>query len=129
MAKKLLKKIETNKYKKKSENKKSEKVKLEKKIDKHSKIKEVKTENQEKFAKKETKIEEEIVEQEVKNKENSILNQTVVKTEKTLYGITQPQSIVDEMRKSYLDYAMSVIVSRALPDVRDGLKPVHHPSV
>ncbi|MFH1772899.1 MAG: DNA gyrase subunit A [Patescibacteria group bacterium] len=125
MAKKLLKKIETNKYKKKSENKKSEKVKLEKKIDKHSKIKEVKTENQEKFAKKETKIEEEIVEQEVKNKENSILNQTVVKTEKTLYGITQPQSIVDEMRKSYLDYAMSVIVSRALPDVRDGLKPVH----
>jgi DNA gyrase subunit A len=36
-----------------------------------------------------------------------------------------PVSIVDEMRKSYLDYAMSVIVSRALPDVRDGLKPVH----
>jgi DNA gyrase subunit A len=36
-----------------------------------------------------------------------------------------PISISDEMRKSYLDYAMSVIVSRALPDVRDGLKPVH----
>lgn len=36
-----------------------------------------------------------------------------------------PVSIVDEMRNSYLDYAMSVIVSRALPDVRDGLKPVH----
>lgn len=34
-------------------------------------------------------------------------------------------SITDEMRKSYLDYAMTVIVSRALPDVRDGLKPVH----
>ena len=34
-------------------------------------------------------------------------------------------SIVDEMKKSYLDYAMSVIVSRALPDCRDGLKPVH----
>ena len=34
-------------------------------------------------------------------------------------------SITDEMKKSYLDYAMSVIVSRALPDVRDGLKPVH----
>ena len=34
-------------------------------------------------------------------------------------------SISDEMKKSYLDYAMSVIVSRALPDVRDGLKPVH----
>ncbi len=36
-----------------------------------------------------------------------------------------PISITDEMRRSYLDYAMSVIVSRALPDVRDGLKPVH----
>ncbi|WP_332017492.1 DNA gyrase subunit A [Devosia ureilytica] len=36
-----------------------------------------------------------------------------------------PIYITDEMRKSYLDYAMSVIVSRALPDVRDGLKPVH----
>ncbi len=34
-------------------------------------------------------------------------------------------SLIDEMEKSYLDYAMSVIVSRALPDVRDGLKPVH----
>ncbi len=33
--------------------------------------------------------------------------------------------IHDEMKKSYIDYAMSVIVSRALPDVRDGLKPVH----
>ena len=33
--------------------------------------------------------------------------------------------IVDELKQSYLDYAMSVIVSRALPDVRDGLKPVH----
>ena len=36
-----------------------------------------------------------------------------------------PIAIVDEMKQSYLDYAMSVIVSRALPDVRDGLKPVH----
>ncbi|HET9427024.1 MAG TPA: DNA gyrase subunit A [Allosphingosinicella sp.] len=36
-----------------------------------------------------------------------------------------PVSIVDEMKTSYLDYAMSVIVARALPDVRDGLKPVH----
>ncbi|MDP3043145.1 MAG: DNA gyrase subunit A [bacterium] len=43
----------------------------------------------------------------------------------TAFGLVEPQSIVDEMRKSYLDYAMSVIVSRALPDVRDGLKPVH----
>jgi len=37
----------------------------------------------------------------------------------------RPVSIVDEMKRSYLDYAMSVIVSRALPDARDGLKPVH----
>jgi len=37
----------------------------------------------------------------------------------------KPISIADEMKRSYLDYAMSVIVSRALPDVRDGLKPVH----
>ncbi|MGY2919563.1 MULTISPECIES: DNA gyrase subunit A [Bradyrhizobium] len=37
----------------------------------------------------------------------------------------RPVSILDEMKKSYLDYAMSVIVSRALPDARDGLKPVH----
>ena len=36
----------------------------------------------------------------------------------------RPISITEEMKRSYLDYAMSVIVSRALPDVRDGLKPV-----
>ena len=37
----------------------------------------------------------------------------------------RPITIAEEMKRSYLDYAMSVIVSRALPDVRDGLKPVH----
>ena len=36
-----------------------------------------------------------------------------------------PVSIEDEMRRSYMDYAMSVIIGRALPDVRDGLKPAH----
>ncbi len=45
--------------------------------------------------------------------------------EKTRFGMMKPISIVKEMQRSYLDYAMSVIVSRALPDVRDGLKPVH----
>lgn len=40
-------------------------------------------------------------------------------------GEISPTEITSEMQKSYLDYAMSVIVSRALPDVRDGLKPVH----
>ena len=38
---------------------------------------------------------------------------------------TSPVTIEDEVRRSYLDYAMSVIIGRALPDVRDGLKPVH----
>ena len=41
------------------------------------------------------------------------------------YGGSEPRELADEMRTSYLDYAMSVIVGRALPDVRDGLKPVH----
>ena len=40
-------------------------------------------------------------------------------------GVVKPVIIEEEMKSSYLDYAMSVIVSRALPDVRDGLKPVH----
>ena len=43
---------------------------------------------------------------------------------KTAYGFVKPTQIEEEMRTSYLDYAMSVIVARALPDVRDGLKPV-----
>src|SRR5258708_11028646 len=40
-------------------------------------------------------------------------------------GIVRSVNIDEEMRGSYLDYAMSVIVARALPDARDGLKPVH----
>ncbi len=40
-------------------------------------------------------------------------------------GIVRPRDINEEMRSSYLDYSMSVIVARALPDIRDGLKPVH----
>ena len=41
------------------------------------------------------------------------------------YNDVKSIAIVDEMKTSYLDYAMSVIVARALPDARDGLKPVH----
>src|SRR5215207_6145179 len=41
------------------------------------------------------------------------------------FGQIEPIEIQEEMERSFLDYAMSVIVSRALPDVRDGLKPVH----
>jgi DNA gyrase subunit A len=44
---------------------------------------------------------------------------------RTMFGLIQAQPIVEEMSRSYLDYAMSVIVARALPDVRDGFKPVH----
>src|SRR5258708_37291765 len=40
-------------------------------------------------------------------------------------GNVEPRGLEEGMRSSYLDYAMSVIVGRALPDVRDGLKPVH----
>ena len=48
----------------------------------------------------------------------------VIEATKTEFGYIKPTQIVDEMRSSYLDYAMSVIVARALPDIRDGLKPV-----
>ena len=43
--------------------------------------------------------------------------------------IISPISVEQEIQRSYLDYAMSVIVGRALPDVRDGLKPVHRRSL
>ena len=43
----------------------------------------------------------------------------------TKIGHVKPKGIVEEMEEAYIDYAMSVIISRALPDVRDGLKPVH----
>jgi DNA gyrase subunit A len=64
---------------------------------------------------------EEKKEKEKDNNDKKIINGR----EKTEFGMVQAQPIVEEMEKSYLDYAMSVIVSRALPDVRDGLKPVH----
>ena len=48
-----------------------------------------------------------------------------IKTQNTGFGLVKPRIITEEMQESYIDYAMSVIVSRALPDVRDGLKPVH----
>ena len=53
------------------------------------------------------------------------LNNETALTTGTLTNDILPAAIEEEMRKSYLDYAMSVIVARALPDVRDGLKPVH----
>lgn len=56
-----------------------------------------------------------------KEKNNKIDEKEVL----SVIGTLEPREIVDEMKESYLDYAMSVIVARALPDVRDGLKPVH----
>jgi len=48
-----------------------------------------------------------------------------IKQTNTGIGLVKPREITEEMKESYIDYAMSVIISRALPDVRDGLKPVH----
>ena len=55
------------------------------------------------------------------------LNNNNEKNEKkgTEIGYVKPREITEEMKDSYMDYAMSVIITRALPDVRDGLKPVH----
>jgi DNA gyrase/topoisomerase IV subunit A len=69
-------------------------------------------------------------EKETKSEEDEIIEQEEIESklgtiEETKYGKLKHTNIIDEMEKSYLDYAMSVIVSRALPDVRDGLKPVH----
>ena len=46
-------------------------------------------------------------------------------TDEDVSGFIEPIEIQEEMERSFLEYSMSVIVSRALPDVRDGLKPVH----
>lgn len=61
------------------------------------------------------------------NSQPDLENQDLVEPKpiQTEYGKVLPSSITKEMEKAYLDYAMSVIVARALPDVRDGLKPVH----
>ena len=60
-----------------------------------------------------------------KDQESAKADSKEVVTTTNNIGALEAQPIVEEMRRSYLDYAMSVIVSRALPDVRDGLKPVH----
>ena len=59
------------------------------------------------------------------NKGNNKKNNTVPESEIVTHQSVVVQDITGEMRTSYLDYAMSVITQRALPDVRDGLKPVH----
>ncbi len=57
--------------------------------------------------------------------EKQTITENLAAPKKTDFGLVRSVGIVDEVEKSYLDYAMSVIVARALPDVRDGLKPVH----
>ena len=52
--------------------------------------------------------------------ENNELNPDLIQNDRII-----PVKIDEEMKSSYIDYSMSVIVSRALPDVRDGFKPVH----
>ena len=64
-------------------------------------------------------------EKEIANDDEIVPHDGINNRRRTAYGLVEDQPIVEEMSKSYLDYAMSVIVSRALPDVRDGLKPVH----
>lgn len=81
-------------------------------------------------SKKPEELNEEQTNSEVQTEEGVVnseeVNQSLIGTiEDTQYGKLKYISIKSEMEKSYLDYAMSVIVSRALPDVRDGLKPVH----
>ncbi|MEK7142988.1 MAG: DNA gyrase subunit A [Patescibacteria group bacterium] len=68
---------------------------------------------------------EEKIEESAKIEEENSSNINDLKDEKTAFGLIRPRILENEMRESYLDYAMSVIIARALPDVRDGLKPVH----
>lgn len=57
--------------------------------------------------------------------ENLEKEEIVMPSDDGRFGVLKPREISDEISQSYLDYAMSVIVGRALPDVRDGMKPVH----
>nr|MCU0680024.1 hypothetical protein [Planctomycetota bacterium] len=104
-------------------NKKTGPVKVEK-----EKKKETVVEEKNELVELENESEEiiEEVEKETTKKDKTIVERKLLEgQEMTTYGVIQGQPIVEEMSKSYLEYAMSVIVSRALPDVRDGLKPVH----
>ncbi|MCX6800531.1 MAG: DNA gyrase subunit A, partial [Candidatus Falkowbacteria bacterium] len=70
------------------------------------------------------KNKEKAIEGEVKEPVTALTN-IISERQMTRFGIVEPLGISTEMKACYLDYAMSVIVMRALPDVRDGLKPVH----
>jgi len=112
--KKAVKKFVVKKTAKKAPPKKAVKKPTAKKIVKPVEVKPV---EKEKPAEKEN--------EKIQDEKKTIAAQLVNGKQKTEYGLVEAQPITEEMRKSYLDYAMSVIVARALPDVRDGLKPVH----
>ena len=59
------------------------------------------------------------------NSENEVSDQEIEELEEGIVPGLSERELVHEVKQSFLDYAMSVIVSRAIPDVRDGLKPVH----
>lgn len=103
----------------------SAKKKTTKKKGEEKKPKVIKEKSQKVLKKKESEAE---LKSEIENSEEKDLernNLLINGRQKTDYGVMEPLPINDEMKKSYLDYAMSVIVSRALPDARDGMKPVH----
>ncbi|HAM88830.1 MAG: gyrase subunit A protein [Candidatus Falkowbacteria bacterium GW2011_GWC2_38_22] len=98
--------------------------KIEKKEDKKTKEKEIKKAD----AKKPEEVQ--AVKNETEKDTEAVLdndgNITILNgRHKTEFGMVEPMAITTEMKKSYLEYAMSVIITRALPDVRDGMKPVH----
>ncbi len=101
---------------------------MPKKPNKKQKDEKTKKAGKDKKAEKVKKVKKEPKEKEPKEKEiqtEASAPELSSTRKKTAYGLVEDQPIIEEMSKSYLDYAMSVIVSRALPDVRDGLKPVH----
>ncbi len=122
------KKISAKKKVAAPKNVKSTKVKKEKPIAKKASkpisARTTKTEKDEPKKIEPSKKEDEVKEEKIKEA-TGIISEIVTERTKTKFGLVEPLPISEEMQKSYLDYAMSVIVSRALPDVRDGLKPVH----
>lgn len=103
---------------------KKEKKPAEEKADNKKEV--VKKSSEKKEAKKEALMPPDNIEKEVEVKtEKEVPSRIVTERQNTEFGIVEPLPITKEMKQSYLEYAMSVIVQRALPDARDGMKPVH----
>ncbi len=119
MAKKKIVKKSASSNKKEKKPKKAVKKEDKKEVDK-KKI--VQKDTSKKLSAEKSKEEKQVKTEDAEKGEGHLI---VTDRQQTEYGIVEPLPINTEMQKSYLDYAMSVIVQRALPDVRDGLKPVH----